>query len=119
MVSITNGRDSSRSVSYTYDQVNRLSSAQTSSTLEGNIAAGAQLAAAGVGLINGLATNDGVGAAANIVSGQITFATAAAANLGVPLAKAVPIVGNIFSAALAVRDIVHGIQDYEACLAGH
>jgi len=32
VVSITNGRDSSRSVSYTYDQVNRLSSAQTSST---------------------------------------------------------------------------------------
>jgi RHS repeat-associated protein len=32
IVQITNGRDSTRSVSYTYDQVNRLSTAQTAST---------------------------------------------------------------------------------------
>jgi len=32
IVQITNGRDSTRTVSYTYDQVNRLSSAQTAST---------------------------------------------------------------------------------------
>ena len=37
----------------------------------------------------------------------------------VTLVKAIPVLGNLFSAGLAVRDVVHGIQDYQACLAGH
>jgi len=86
---------------------------------EGNVLAGFQLGAAGVGFVNSLFTNDAPGAASSIVGGQVVLVTTAAKQLGDPLAKAVPVLGNLFSAGLAVRDIVHGVQDYNACLAGH
>lgn len=85
---------------------------------EGQVLAGFQLGAAGVSFVNSLFMNDGPGAASSIVGGQVVLVTAAAKQLGVPLAKAVPVLGNLFSAGLAVRDVVHGIQAYNSCLAG-
>lgn len=76
---------------------------------EGQVLAGAQLAAAGVGFVNGLVTKDAAGAAGSIVGGQF----------GVTGLKAIPVLGNLLSAGFAVRDIANGISDYQACLAGH
>ena len=86
---------------------------------EGQVLAGVQVAAAGVGFVNSIATNDASGAVASILGGQVTLVSETATELGVPLVKAIPVLGNLFSVGLAVRDVVHGIQDYQACLAGH
>jgi RHS repeat-associated protein len=85
--------------------------------LEGQAAAAIQLAAAGAGLGNGLATGDAIGFVGSIVGGQTTvIGTTATTEISVTLAKTVPAVGNLLSGILAVRDIIHGVQDYQNCL---
>ena len=55
---------------------------------EGQVLAGVQLAAAGVGFVNGVATNDASGAVASILGGQVTLVSETASELGAPLVKA-------------------------------
>jgi RHS repeat-associated protein len=85
---------------------------------EGQALAIAQLTAGGVGFVNGLATKDGVGAIGSIIGDQTIAVVWAANSSGAPLAKSIPVAGNIFSALLAARDIYNAYQDYKSCMAG-
>lgn len=86
---------------------------------EGQLLAGAQLAAAGVGFANGLATKDGAGAAGSVVGGQFALVSGSAEALGIKAFKAAPVAGNLLSAFFAIRDVANSIGDLQACLAGH
>ena len=86
---------------------------------EGNLLAGVQLAAAGVGFVNGLVTKDATGAVGSVIGGQLTLVGASAEALGTTALKAVPVAGNLLSGFFAIRDIANGFSDYQACLAGH
>ncbi len=86
---------------------------------EGQVLAGVQLAAAGVGFVNGLVTKDATGAVGSVIGGQLTLVGASAEALGTTALMAVPVAGNLLSGFFALRDIGNGISDYQACLAGH
>ena len=78
-----------------------------------------QLVAGGVGFGNSLATHDAKGAIGSILGAQMTGIGMAGKAMGVTAFKAVPVVGNLLSFGLAVRDVVHGVKDYTNCMGGH
>jgi RHS repeat-associated protein len=86
---------------------------------EGQVVAGVQIVAAGVSYVNGLVTNDAPGSVGGVLAGQAALVGVASEELGVTALKTVPVLGNLLSAGLTVRDILNGISDYQACVAGH
>jgi RHS repeat-associated protein len=86
---------------------------------EGQGLAIAQLTAGGIGFVNSLYHRDAGGAVGAVVGDQTVLVGIAARQMGVDALKAVPVAGNLLSAGLAVRDVVHGVQDYNGCMGGH
>lgn len=86
---------------------------------EGQAVAAIQIGAAAVGYVNGLVTNDATGSVGGVLVGQAALVGVASEEIGVTALKTVPVLGNLLSAGLTVRDILNGISDYQACVAGH
>jgi hypothetical protein len=86
---------------------------------EGNALAIAQLTAGGIGFVNSLYHSDAGGSVGAIVGDQTVLVGMAARQMGVDALKIVPVAGNLLSAGLAVRDVVHGFEDYNGCMGGH
>jgi RHS repeat-associated protein len=86
---------------------------------EGQGLAIAQLTAGGIGFVNSLYHSDAGGAVGAVVGDQTVLVGMAAKQMGVDALKVVPVAGNLLSAGLAVRDVVHGVEDYNGCMEGH
>jgi hypothetical protein len=85
---------------------------------EGNALRLVQLAAGGVGFVNGLMQRDAAGAVGNVLTGQTVLVGAAAQRVGATALEAVPVLGNFASAGFAVRDLINEAQDAYACMGG-
>jgi hypothetical protein len=79
----------------------------------------AQLAAGGVGYVNGLMQNDVAGAVGNVLTSQTVLVGAAAKSVGATALEAAPVIGNLASAAFAVRDLINEAQEAYECMGGH
>jgi len=69
--------------------------------------------------VNSLYHSDAGGSVGAIVGDQTVLVGMAARQMGVDALKIVPVAGNLLSAGLAVRDVVHGFEDYNGCMGGH
>jgi len=83
------------------------------------VVAGVQVAASTGGMMYSSAHYDSPGTALNAGAFAITAITPAAKAIGGDIARSVPVVGAIFSAAGILNDVRHVYKDYESCMAGH
>jgi hypothetical protein len=87
--------------------------------VEGQALRIAQLGVGGVGFVSSLVNSDAPGAVGGILAGQTLGVGMAAKSLGVTALEAAPVVGNVLSAVMAVRDAYNGYQHYQSCMGGH
>jgi RHS repeat-associated protein len=83
--------------------------------VEGTFLATAQLS---VGLVAAIPQIDDRVVAVGTFTGFGIGIAGLSGEYGEKFAKAAPVIGNVISAALAVRDILYGIKEFQSCMAG-
>ena len=84
--------------------------------VEGNLLSAVQLT---VGIVGGIPqyAKDPV-VATGTFAGVGVVLMGLSEEYGKAFSKTAPVIGNIISAAFAIRDIIHGVEDFQSCMKG-